>query len=290
MQGYREKEKVQNGGFPLSCPFFVAHMNQKTTHQTVLITGASKGLGLELARIFAENGYHLVLVARSASKLEKLANEIRQQFQVQVAVLEQDLSLPEGPDLIWDFTQAMELEIDILVNNAGFGEYGEVWNINPEREEAMIQLNIRALTRLTRLFLPPMLTRKRGKILNMASLAAFQPGPGMVVYFATKAFVLHYSEALAMELKGTGVTVTVFCPGPTKTDFEMEAHLEKSRLFKVLPVAQARPVAMAAYQSLMQEKVVSIDGILNSILAFSVRLFPRRVVRRVMVWILGKRD
>lgn len=200
-------------------------------HKTALITGASMGLGLALARVFARNGFQLVLVARSAHLLESAARELSQQYGIRVETIIQDLTQPEGPELVFQQIQQKGLEIEILVNNAGFGEYGPVWEIPSEREAAMMSLNMQALTRLTRLFLSGMLQRKSGKILQIASTAAFQPGPGMAVYFASKAFVLHYSEALAVELLGSGVSVTVYCPGPTKTGFEAAAHLASSRLF-----------------------------------------------------------
>lgn len=247
------------------------------------------GLGLALARVLARNGFHLVLVARSAKLLDTVARELSQQYSIKVETIIQDLTLPEGPDLVFQQVQRWELDIDILVNNAGFGEYGPVWKIPGEREAAMIDLNIKALTRLTRLFLPEMLRRKSGNILQIASTAAFQPGPRMAVYFATKAFVLHYTEALAEELQGTGVSVTVYCPGPTQTGFETAAHLEESRLFHWLPVAEATAVAERAYRSFMRKETVVIDGWWNRTLVFSERFFPRWFVRKVVAVILGKR-
>lgn len=247
------------------------------------------GLGLALARVFARNGFHLVLVARSAQLLESAAGVLSQQFPIRVKTIIQDLTQPEGPEFVFQQVQQWGLEIDVLVNNAGFGEYGPAWEIPAGRESAMIQLNIQALIRLTRLFLPEMLRRRSGKILQMASTAGFQPGPGMAVYFATKAFVLHYSEALAVELQGSGVSVTVYCPGPTQTGFEAAAHLEASRLFHWLPVANAEAVANRAYHSVMQRKTVVIDGWWNRFLIFTERFFPRWFVRRVVAMFLGKR-
>ncbi|MBI5046737.1 SDR family oxidoreductase [Candidatus Micrarchaeota archaeon] len=246
--------------------------------ETVLITGASSGIGYELSKIFAKNGYDLVIIARDGSELKKVATELKT-YGSRVKVIQKDLSDPKAPQEIFTELEKNLISVDILVNNAGFGLFGlfAVTDLNSELK--MIDLNVRALTHLTKLFLKPMLKRKKGRILNIASTAAFQPGPLMSVYFATKAYVLHFSEALANELQGTGVTVTALCPGPTKSKFTERANMQKSKLFR--NVMDVGFVAHAGYAGLIAGKTIVIPGIKNKLLAFSVRLAPRSVVTAV---------
>src|SRR5271166_4002120 len=198
--------------------------------KTALITGASFGIGAEFARIFAREGYHLVLVARTADKLRQIASELEKAHGTRSLILATDLSDPGAAAYVLDQTMRASIQVDVLVNNAGFGQYGLFAENDLEECLRQIQLNVTTLTHLTRLYLPAMIERKSGGILNVASAAAFQPGPLMAVYFATKAYVLHFSEALSNELNGTGVTVTCLCPGPTATEFLKRANIADIRL------------------------------------------------------------
>ncbi len=241
---------------------------------TALITGASGGIGLELARIFAREGYGLVLVARSRERLIEIAAELKP---AAVQVIAKDLTLAGTPEEL----QREVPKVDVLVNNAGYGVYGPFVK-NPLADElGMLQLNMTALVVLTKLYLPAMVAARSGKILNVASTAAFQPGPFMALYYATKAFVLSFSEAIASELEGTGVTVTALCPGPTATGFQAAAKLENSRLIKQMKVMDSRTVAEAGYRALMAGKPVVIPGLLNKLLAQSVRFSPRSIVTKI---------
>jgi short-subunit dehydrogenase len=245
--------------------------------KNVLITGASAGIGSELSKIFAREGHDLVLVARNASNLEALATELRRTYGRTVMTLARNLAVQAAPDELFTTVQQKGLTIDILVNNAGVGQYGFFAQGDLARQQEMMQLNVVALTHLTRLFLPGMIERRLGKILNVASTAGFQPGPLMAVYYATKAFVLSFSEALANELQGSGVTVTTLCPGPTATEFQQRAQMEKSRLFRG-NVMDASTVAECGYRGLMKDKTIVIPGWKNKLLAFSVRFAPRKLV------------
>lgn len=246
---------------------------------TVLITGASSGLGFELSKIFAREGYDLVLVARREDKLNSLKEEIESVYNKKAYVFPADLSKSNAPDDILAYTNENNLSIDILVNNAGFGDFGEFSKLDANKQTNMINVNVTALTRLCRLFLPQMTERKSGKILNVASIAAFQAGPLMAVYYATKAFVVSLSDALSFELKNSGVTVTALCPGPTKTGFEDGAQLEKSGLFKNLKVATARDVSEYAYKALMKNKTIAVHGLLNKLVVIGAKFAPRKLSR-----------
>src|SRR5271165_3455811 len=245
--------------------------------KTALITGASFGIGLELARIFGREGYNLVLVARSADKLRQLASELEKAHGTRSLILATDLTEPGSSAYVLDQTTRADIPIDVLVNNAGFGQYG--WFAESDLEECLrqIQLNVTTLTHLTRLYLPAMIERKSGRILNVASTAAFQPGPLMAVYFATKAYVLHFSEAIANELQETGVTVTCLCPGPTETEFQKRANISGIRLTKY-GTMDASTVAEDGYRALIAGKTVAISGFRNWLIAQSVRFAPRRMV------------
>jgi hypothetical protein len=245
--------------------------------QTALITGASFGIGLELAQVFAREGFNLVLVARSADKLRHLASELEKAHNTRSLILATDLTEPGAAAYVIDQTIRADIRVDVLVNNAGFGQYGFFAENDLEECLQQIQLNVTTLTHLTRLYLPGMIERKSGRILNVASTAAFQPGPLMAVYFATKAYVLHFSEALANELQGTGVSVTCLCPGPTATEFQERANMAGTRLAKY-GVMDARTVAEDGYRALMTGKAVAISGFKNWLVAQSVRFAPRRLV------------
>ena len=248
--------------------------------KTALITGASFGIGAEFARIFAHEDYNLVLVARSADKLRQLASELEKAHGTRSLILAADLTEPGAPAYVLDQTTRADLQVDVLVNNAGFGQYGLFAENDLEECLRQIQLNVTTLTHLTRLFLPAMIERGNGRVLNVASTAAFQPGPLMAVYFATKAYVLHLSEALANELNGTGVTVTCLCPGATSTEFHKRANATGMNLLKFGSM-DAHTVAEDGYRALMAGKPVLIPGFKNWLLAQSVRFSPRRLVTTI---------
>ncbi len=254
--------------------------------KTVLITGASSGIGKSLASLFAANGYNLVLVARREDILQGIAAELGKRYHVQVQVMCQDLALPHAADMLYKQLGDQKIAVDILVNNAGFGDYGAFDATDMQKNNSLLLVNIIALTELSRLLLPHMKKRGFGKILNVASTAAFQPGPYMAVYFASKSYVLSFSEALSEELKGSTVTVSTLCPGPTKTEFEQQASKESLFMFKdPMPVER---VAQAAYDGLMANKVIIIPGMKNTLFVFLLRLLPRRIIRKTMATFLKK--
>ena len=250
--------------------------------QTALVTGASGGIGLALARRLAAGGFDLVLTARSAGKLAELAIELSTRHGARVHVIARDLALPEAPAAIAAELAAEGMAVDVLVNNAGYGTYGPFAESDLGAELGMLQLNIVALTHLTGLFLPPMLARRRGRILNVASTAAFQPGPLMAVYYASKAYVLSFSEAIAEELRGSGVTVTALCPGPTASGFQERAAMEESRLVAGKAMMGAEEVAEAGYRGLLAGRRVVIPGWTNRLLAQAYRVSPRRMTTAVV--------
>jgi len=249
--------------------------------QTALITGGSGGIGLELGKVLARNGFDLALVARTRDALEAAAGQIEGKYDVKVHVFAADLRRREAPEAIFDFLRNESIPIEILVNNAGFGLGGEFAETDVTRELEMIQVNIAALTHLTKLFLPAMIKARSGRVLNVASTAAFQPGPLMAVYYATKAYVLSFSEALAEELRHSGVTVTALCPGPTRTDFATSAHVTNSRLFTLFGSADAADVAEYGFRAMMEGTRVAIPGIKNKIVAQANRFAPRAITAKV---------
>lgn len=245
------------------------------TKKTALITGASGGLGEEFARLCAQDKMNLVLVARREDALKKIAAELEKEHGVSVTVIAQDLSAPDAVQTIVGILKKGNVSIDVLINNAGFGSFGKFHEADANQQENMIAVNIAALTALTRALLPEMVTRGHGRILNVASIAAFLPGPLMSVYYASKAYVLHFSLAIREELKGAGVTVTCVCPGPTHTGFELHANLGTSKLFKGSNVMKASDVAAKGYAACMKGKPLVTPGILNKLAAFTPRLLPR---------------
>ena len=259
-----------------------------TQVQTALITGASSGIGYELAKLFARDHYNLVLVARTAGTLTKVADELQIQFGVSVKPIPLDLTASPSPQFLFDQLQREGIAIDFLVNNAGYGVLGDFTEVPPEESLDQIQLNITALTRLTKLFLASMLARGSGKIMNVASTAGFQPGPGMAVYYATKAYVISFSEALAEELKDSGVTVTCLCPGATDTGFQGRAGTENTRLLKTVRPMEAKTVARDGYRGMMTGKTLVISGLRNWLLAESLRFSPRKLVTIVSRKVLEK--
>jgi short-subunit dehydrogenase len=253
---------------------------------TALITGASSGIGAELAKVCAADGYNVILVARTAAQLEKLAAELAQNNAVQARPLVADLADPAAPRAIFD--QVRGGTVDILVNNAGFGVHGAFAETDWDTEARLIQLNITALAHLTKLFLRDMLARRAGRILNVASTAGFVPGPFMAMYYASKAFVLSFSEAVANELQGTGVTVTVLCPGPTSTRFQHVAGLEGSNLFRG-PTMDAADVAREGYSAMMAGKALHIAGARNRWMMRTIGLAPRSMVTNIVRGLNSKR-
>jgi len=248
---------------------------------TALITGASSGIGWELVKLFAEDRQDLVLVARNRKKLDQIGRDLTGAFGIRVRVIAKDLANPKAPSEIAQELSSAGVSLDALVNNAGFGVYGAFSKTDGAKELEMLQVNVVGVTQLTKLFLPAMLERRSGKILNVASTAAFQPGPLMAVYYASKAYVLSFSEALSNELSGSGVTVTALCPGPTDTEFQKEAGLEGTRLFSNPFVRDARSVARAGYQGMISGKGIVIPGLSNQILAQAVRFAPRQLVTAI---------
>ncbi|HWS55435.1 MAG TPA: SDR family oxidoreductase [Pyrinomonadaceae bacterium] len=256
---------------------------------TALVTGASGGIGEELARLFAADGHDLVLVARSRDKLERLASELGAQRGVAARVIPKDLARAEAPQEIFDELRGAGVRVDALVNNAGFGTYGPFVETDLRSELDLLQVNVAALTHLTKLFLPAMVERRRGYVMQVASTAAFQPGPLMAVYYASKAYVLHFSEALANELEGTGVVVSALCPGPTETGFVAAAGMGDSKLFD-RGAMSARAVAEAGYRGMLAGKSVVIPGLRNNLLARAVGFMPRGLITRVVRRIQEKRS
>jgi short-subunit dehydrogenase len=249
--------------------------------ETVLITGASSGIGRQLARLFAADGAQLVLVARGLEALHKLAGELAAEYGAQAQVVAADLSLRTGTTEIMAALAERNLEVDVLVNSAGFGVLGSIAEIGVDRQMQMIDVNVSSLTRLTALLLPGMLERRRGGILNVASTAAFQGGPKEAVYYATKAYVLSFTEALAEEARGSGVRVCCLAPGPTETGFAAQAGLEGSRLFRQ-GVMDAGRVAQAGYRGLREGKTLVVPGFRNQALVFATRLSPRVLTTRIV--------
>lgn len=249
--------------------------------RTALVTGGSGGIGLEIAKELARKGFDITLVARRRDTLEAAAGQLEGKFGIKAHVFAADLRRADAPEQIFDFLHNENVPIEILVNNAGFGLGGEFSETELTRELEMIQVNIGALTHLTKLFLPPMIRNRSGRVLNVASTAAFQPGPLMAVYFATKAYVLSFSQALAEELRNTGVTVTALCPGPTQTDFAKAAQMTNSRLFNSFGVADADDVARYGVGAMLRGKRLAIPGIRNKVLAQANRIAPRALSARI---------
>jgi short-subunit dehydrogenase len=249
---------------------------------TALITGASTGIGYELALILAKNKINLVLVARSKEKLLNLQTKLAAEIGIKVSVLDLDLSTESSAQQVIDFCQQQKIKVDYLINNAGFGDYGFFHESDWKKQAEMLQLNIVTLTQLTHLFLPNMIKNKSGKILNVASIAAFLPGPLMSVYYATKAYVLHFSEALANELKDDGITVTTLCPGPTESGFQALAAMEESKLVKGKKMATSNEVAEYGFQAMMKGEQVAIHGFMNKLMVNSIRITPRSLALKIV--------
>ena len=262
-------------------------MNRKTA----VITGASGGIGMELALLFAAQGYDLILVARRVERLEKLAEDLGKMYATMANVIAMDLAQPFAGEALWKAISAITPDIDVLVNDAGVSDTGDFAAEVPEVIERMIHLDISTLTMLTRCALPGMIERKRGRILNVASLAGFQPGgPRMAVYYASKSYVLSFSRSIRRELRGTGVSVTALCPGATRTGFEETAHAQDTWMFRWRKPMEAREVARAGYQGMRRGSSVVVPGLLNKLMAYSPGLGPPAIALEINRLLLSKRS
>ncbi len=247
----------------------------------VLITGATSGIGYELMLLFAKSKNNLLLVSRNKEKLKDIKLNIEKKYKVNVEYIDIDLSLYDSAEKVFSFITSKKLKISILVNNSGFGWGGEFNSSSIDRYQDMINLNILSLTKLTYFILPDMKKRKRGKILNLASVAAFLPGPYMSVYFATKAYVLSFSEALFFENIKYNITVTALCPGSTKTNFASVAHLKNQKSFDSSAMS-AKQVALIGYNGLMKGKRVVVTGILNRLSVFIIKFVPHNILGKII--------
>lgn len=248
--------------------------------QTVLITGASNGIGLELAKIHAENGQNLVILARSKDKLDALKNELETAHSVQVEVIATDLSLPDSAQQVFDQTEAKGLKIDTLINNAGFGGHGEFAQRALADEQAMMQVNMVTLTNLTHLYLQGMIERNYGQILNVSSTASFMPGPLQAVYYATKAYVTSFSQAIAEEVKEHNISVTVLCPGAVDTGFVKAGNLDGVEIWK--NAKSARSVAECGYQAMQKRELVAFnEAPLKFMINWIIPLLPRKTALKI---------
>ncbi len=251
-----------------------------------IITGASAGIGVEFAKLCAKDGHNLILVARRKDRMESLAGELKKENSaIKVEVIAHDLSKPDAAEKLYAKIQAITPDVDILINNAGFGTSGAFPAPNIEKLIEMIDLNVRTLVALTGLILPRMLVRKKGRILNVGSLAGFQPGPYMSIYYATKAFVNSFSEGLHEELQGTGVTCTVLTPGPVHTEFGEVARVNTSKLFMSPGVMNASEAALCGYKAMKCGKAIAIPGVSNKLIPQFLRLTPRALARKTSGWL-----
>lgn len=261
----------------------MGNSRQSPHTSTALVTGGSGGIGLELAKLFARDGYNLVLVARDEQKLNQVAAAFGKRANISVRVLPKDLASPSAPQEIFDQLQSEGIQVDALVNNAGYSLFGSFAERGFQEQMDLLQVNVMALTALTRLFLPGMVERDYGKILNLGSTASFLPGPYMAVYYASKAYVLSFSEALNYELRDTGVTVTCLCPGPTRSGFQARAGMHESRLMQGV-FGDPRDVARAGYKALMNGQPLVVPGALNWLTSVGPRFSPRRLLTTVSGW------
>lgn len=243
--------------------------------KVVLITGATSGIGLEFAHIYAQHNYDLLIIARSEDKLLKLKAELETRYAIHVYVFVQDLSTCKAANNVYEFTRKNNLDIEILINNAGFGDYGNFYEYDMQKQINLLQVNIVTLVELTRYFLPPMLERDSGQIINMSSVAAFCAGPKMSLYYASKSFVRSFSEALSEEVKNSNVNILALCPGPTSTGFENAANMKESKMFHFIKPKTAKQVALAGYNASCKGKTLKYYGIEVKLFNIMERLVPR---------------
>jgi uncharacterized protein len=255
------------------------HLQKNMT--TALITGASNGIGLELAKIHASKGGNLVLVARNKAKLDTLKQDLENQYKISVYTIGKDLAELDAALAVYNETTQQGIQVDYLINNAGFGDFGMFVETDWNKEVQMINLNITTLTQFTKLYLKDMVARGTGKIMNVASTAAFQSGPTMAVYYATKAYVLSFSEAIDNEVSNSGITITTLCPGATESGFQAAAAMEESALVKGKKLPTSKAVAEYGYKAMLKGKTVAIHGTMNYIMANSVRFIPRSWVVKI---------
>ncbi len=251
--------------------------------KNVLITGASSGIGYEFAKLFARKGFNLILVARSTEILNNLKVDLEKEYGIKVKIIIKDLARMEASEEIYKELKEANVQVEILINNAGLGTSGLFYENNWECEKNITCVNILALTHMTKLFVQDMAERGSGKILNVSSIAAFQPGPLMAVYYASKAYVQSFSEAISKELHGTGVSVTALCPGPTVSEFQKTAGIHDSRLMKLLRFSSSEEFAMYGIKSLMIRKTVAIQGIINKFFVFMVRMLPNKLISTIVM-------
>lgn len=254
-----------------------------------IITGPTAGIGLEMATIYAQRKINLILIARNENKLNELKTKFEKEFGIDVICFANDLSKPDSAKEIFNLIKAKELYVETIINNAGFGDFGKFEESDFIKVKQMLNLNINFLVEFTHLFLNEFKTKNFGNILNVASVAGFFPGPYMSLYYATKAFVLSFTEGLAVELKKTNIKISVLCPGPTKTLFEEKANLENSDLFKLMPVANAKSVALYGVKSLERNNTVAVHGFFNKFTVAFMSLLPRCIVRNILGFIQGRK-
>lgn len=250
----------------------------ESTRQFALITGATGGIGAETAELMASKKHDLILTARSEENLKLFACRLEETYKITAIIFQADLTAKKERDRLISFIRDNNFQIEFLINNAGFGDYGVFSTSKRSLNEKMIQVNITALTHFTREFLPDMLRRGHGRIMNVASMAGFMPGPVMSVYYASKAYVQSFSQAVAEEVRGSGVTVTALCPGPVSTDFLTKSSYEKAFIMKLLKPANPKDIARFGYKAMMKGKTMAIPGAVNRFLLLAVRLAPRRLI------------
>lgn len=248
------------------------------TKKTALITGSSSGIGRELATVLAREGYDLIITARREDRLQEIKRELENKYNHNVYLFTCDLSESDSPEKLYSFVNSIPCKITVLINNAGIGDYGFFSESEWNKTATMLNLNITALTHLTHLFLPDLMENNKAYIMNVASTAAFQPGPLMSVYYASKHYVLAFSEAIAEELSDTEVVVSALCPGPTASEFQETSNMKKSKLFELFPVASSIEVADFGYRALMKEKRVAVYGFLNKVGTKVTALLPKKWV------------
>ncbi len=263
-------------------------MSSPSARPVALVTGASAGIGAEIARLLAVD-HDLVLTARRSEQLQALADELKQKHGATCHVFPADLVEPDAPRKLFDTISAAGIAIDVLVNNAGFGDLGKFAQSDLGKALQMLQVNVVALTELTGLFLPAFVARDSGRVLNVGSIAGFQAGPYMAVYYATKAYVNSFSEALHTELRRTGVTVTVLCPGPVATEFAAVSGMQTTRAFSAGQAMGARPVAAAGLRALKAGRRMVVPGWRNKLMLFAERFFPRSAVLSAVKWMMSRR-
>lgn len=246
-----------------------------------LITGASMGIGYELAKLFAKDKRNLILISRNILKLQDVKNELSK-FNVDIKILALDLKNSEDIQDLFNYIEANKLNINILINNAGIGTFGDFNNIEWKSEESLIDINIKALTKLTKYFLPKVVKEKEGGILNVASTAAFCSGPRMATYYASKAYVLNLTEAIYEEYKAAGIKISCLCPGPVKTSFQDKAGIKKSKSAKKY-LMDAEEVAKICYKDFYKGKVIIIPGVKNKLLVMGNKLLPRSISREIIL-------